>query len=289
MNTPGLTNSFDFPDDSPAAAPLRRALRELGVATDDPQGRRLEMTEEAMASAMEKNGWLTVEEAKLWTHKHLYYEKLGIPCFVIKDPADFIGLPWARFWLKPSCRHTWGKLNDRVLVDREVAGQLRLNPDDTWVAMADIPSDEQVWVMTLWDSRGGSRILWYSTLKRHSTRHPLADVLAYAVRDVGAKLGLKRWMAFMEFCTKGGSASFLDLNPRLPGDDDWPELVWQHLSGRSLGMDIANLLCKDRLPPEIQSEACVEEAEWDGSQVKENQRVYDYSDGYKERPVLTFR
>ncbi len=284
-----MTNSFDFPDGGLAAAPLKRALLELGVATDDQQGRRLEMTEEAMAKAMEQNGWLTVGEARLWTNKHLYYEKLGIPCFVIKTPADFMGLPWEKFWLKPSCRHTWGKINDRVLVDRDVAMRLRLNPAETWVAMADIPSDEQVWVMTLWDSRGKSRILWYSTLKKHSIQHPLASVLAHAVRGVGAKLGLKRWMAFMEFCTKSESASFLDLNPRLPGDDDWPELVWQHLSGCSLGMDIANLLCRDQLPPEIHSKAYVEEAEWDGSPISENQKVWDYSDGYKQRPVLTFK
>ena len=74
----------------------------------------------------------------------------------------------------------------------------------------------------------------------------------------------------------------------MPGDDDWHELVWQHLSGQSLGEAVADLLLEDRLPARVRSERVVLESEWDGQPLATNQRKWETSDGYKQRPVLTF-
>ena len=237
-------------------------------------------------------GWLTVKQALLWTRKHLYYRKLGIHFRKVRSVGDFLCVPYEKFWIKPSESHYIDKKFKRALV-RDKIGFLTESPimwedHKTYVAQEPIPSEEQAWVMSLWDSHGLCRILWYSTERVHATHHPAESSINHAAQDVGRRLGLRRWMAFMEFCVSGVSAKFLDLNPRLPGDDDWHELVYAHLSGRSLGADIATMMLDDALPPCVKSENVVLESEWDGRPISENQRLWEYGDGYKQKPVLTF-
>lgn len=237
-------------------------------------------------------GWLSAKNALLWTRKHLYYKKLGMPFRVVRSIGDFMRIPYQKFWFKPSVSHCIDtKLKRAWVTDRmgfAVSSDILWERHDTYVAQEAMPSDEQVWAMTLWDSSGEGKVLWYSTEKIHATDHPMMEEIDRSAIEVGKKLGLRRWMAFMEFCVTPQGVSFLDLNARLPGDDDWHEFVYRHICGRGLGLDIAIMMTRDRLPPRVRSDNIVLEAEWDGSPVASNQKVWDYSDCYKEKPMLTF-
>lgn len=260
------------------------ALARRGLAKRD--GVRLSFIENDMPA---QNQWLGPRRSLLWTRKHLYYKRLGMPFRTVRKLGDFLAVPYPAFWLKPSASHYIDRKFRRWLVTDKLNFLTQMDlPKETYVAQPPMESDGQVWVMSLWDSRGQPAILWYSTEQVHSTHHPLEAALDIAVAMIGRKLGLSRWMAFMEFCTRGNSVSFLDLNPRLPGDDDWHELVYAHLTGRGLGETIADLLAEDRLPPKIASSRLVTEAEWDGRPLLPNQIKWDFSDGYKQVPVMTF-
>lgn len=264
------------------------ALNKIGIETNSQDGFKICFDEEFLPRTP---GWLTVRESILWTRKHLYYKKLKIPFCKVRNMGQFMAVPYPVFWIKPSVSHYFVKKFRRAIVHDKPKFIMDCGgffDGDVFVCMEPIQSSEQVWVMALWDDTGEPQILWYSTEEVHSTDHPIGNVLDHAVRDVGKKLGLRKWMTFMEFCTFGKSAHFLDLNPRLPGDDDWHEFVYAHLCGRSLGLDIANLLAYNRLPPRVKSENVVVEEEWDGGRLLPNQMAWDIPDGYKKRPLLTF-
>jgi hypothetical protein len=264
------------------------ALEKMGVEAQACDGAKICFDEEYMPRFP---GWLTARQSLLWTRKHLYYKKLKIPFFKVRNMGEFMSVPYGVFWIKPSVSHRFSGKFKRALVTSKTDFIMNFEFFDgrtSFVCMEPMPSEEQVWVMTLWDSHGRASILWYSTEKIHASHHPMDRVISCAIMDIGKKLGLKKWMTFMEFCTFRGSAHFIDLNPRLPGDDDWHEFVWKHISGRSLGEDIANLFVADKLPPIIKSKNVVLESEWDGGQISGNQMVWNVSDGYKVRPLLTF-
>lgn len=283
----GLTNFFDFPDPDLSSRHLRLALARKGKIRQGATA--LWFTENDMAS---HNRWLNPRQSLLWTRKHLYYRRLGMPMRVVRKLGDFLAVPYPAFWLKPSVSHYIDTKFNRWLVTDKLGflmdNDFLWEPNMVYVAQPPMESETQVWVMSLWDSRGNPSILWYSTEQTHATCHPLGEVLDHAVADIGRKLGLARWMAFMEFCVHGGSVSFLDLNPRLPGDDDWHELLYRHLTGRSLGEVIADLLADDKLPERVRSSQVVRENEWDGQPLQADQLKWDRTDGYKRVPVLTF-
>lgn len=279
---------FNFESDQSRSRHIISALDEMGFATAHPDGAKICFDEELMPKYP---GWLTPRQSLLWTRKHLYYKKLKIPFHTVRNVGQFMAVPYPVFWIKPSASHWFEKKIRRWIVEDKAKFIMqygRVLEEDVFVCMEPIRSNEQVWVMTLWDSMGRHSNLWYSTEKIHATSHPMKEVLDYAVSDIGKKLGIKKWMTFMEFCVFGQSAEFIDLNPRLPGDDDWHEHVYLHLCGRSLGLDIANLFAYDRLPPRIMSENVVLEGEWDGGGILPNQMAWPNSDGYKKKPLLTF-
>lgn len=279
--------NFIFPDIR--CQHIRNALVSRGCRVDAHDGPAVCFIENEMPRFP---GWLTTRHALLWTRKHLYYKKLGVPFRTVRSLGDFLSVPYGKFWFKPSESHYIEGKFRRALVDNKVEflarSPIMWENHRAYVAQEPIPSEEQVWVMSLWDSHGSYRALWYSTEKIHATGHPADRVIDHAVRDIGIKLGLRGWMAFMEFCVSREGIDFLDLNPRLPGDDDWHELVYEHLTGRSLGRDIATMMLDDVLPPTIKSNNVVLESEWDGKPISKNQRLWEYGDGYKQKPVLTF-
>ena len=279
--------NFIYPDTT--CQHIRNALTNRGCDVFAKDGKRVCFIENEMPREW---GWLTIRQALLWTRKHLYYKKLKMPFRKIRSIGDFLRVPYETFWFKPSESHYIDLKLKRALIKDKVhflsESPIMWEDHRIYVAQEPIPSDGQMWVMSLWDSHGNCRTLWYSTEAIHATNHQVGNVVDYAVRDVGKKLGLRSWMAFMEFCVVGGSVRFIDLNPRLPGDDDWHELVYAHLTGRSLGADIATMMLDDALPPCVKSENVVLESEWDGKPISENQRLWEYGDGYKHRPVLTF-
>lgn len=284
--------NFNFCDDDPRSLHIEKELQRRGCKTRDHDGFCVSFMEDMLPTNSLNNGWITHDEAALWTCKNLYYSRLGIEHLMWKNRFEKISIPWDDFIIKPTPSHEISaktrRGSTRQVVDFLAKNNHEWNGIDGFIIQPKIKHDESVWIFTLWDSRGVPGHLWFSTEKEHGVRHRLEETLLRECGRIGIELGLKRWMTFMEFLVLGDQAWFIDLNPRLPGDDDWHELVYAHLTGRSLGADIATMMLDDALPPCVKSENVVLESEWDGKPISENQRLWEYGDGYKQKPVLTF-
>jgi len=222
--------------------------------------------------------------------KHLYYKKLNIPFLLLRKREDLDSIPWDNFYIKRSVC-SGGKLNCHRYNKKEI-NKISNNifMSKPYIAQPEYKFKEEVWCFTFFSDNFEPRVLFYSTEKETKTFYYLEEKILENLRKISKKLKLNRWFAYVQFLVHDNNdITFIDLNPRLPGDDDWHEDVCLHLRNESLGKLIVDLLMHGSMPKEIKNNKIILESEYIGEQLESNQKMYNYSDGYKQRPLLTFK
>lgn len=234
--------------------------------------------------------------ALMYSCKHFYYRKIGIPFKKILNEKEIEDSLPGDFIFKP-CVNAIGKRNIfRIRSKEDLYKILVKNPEyfmwqRPYMLQNYIPHVSEVWAMTFFDLNQNPYILWYSTEKGHATFSPFENDIYEKIKEINKKLKIKNWMAFIQFLIlENGEVAFLDLNPRLPGDDFWHEDLYKHLTGESFAEKVLDLILDKIPPPIIKSYNYITEEEYDPSKpLLSNQKKWDYSDNYKENPVLTFK
>jgi hypothetical protein len=240
--------------------------------------------------------FLSQRDAFTYSCKHIVYKKLKKSYFKIRKIEDFKNIPDGKYILKPSL-NSCGKKNVFILHNNkdyqkiiEQDNQL-FSINRVFIVEKYIEHVNEIWAMTLFDKDGNPYILWFSTEKNHSTFSVFEEDFYKNIKILNEKLKIKNWMAYIQFLLdENGNLHFIDLNPRLPGDDDWHELLYRYMTGRSFAKTIVELIIDHRAPDIIKTNRYVKEEEYNPKvPLKKNQRMWDYPDNYKEKPLLTFK
>lgn len=262
------------------------------------QGDRLLCFEEKFifeAAILDKN-YILPSRAFLYSCKHLYYKRLEIPFYKIRSLEDIKIIPEGKYIFKPSVesvgKHNVFKLNCK----RDIYSIIENNKDllsynKIFILQPYIEYVSEIWTMVLFDSKQDPYILWYSTEKGHATFSPFDEDLLRHIKNINSKLKIKSWMAYMQFLLdEYGNLHFVDLNPRLPGDDDWHEILYRYMSGKSFAKAIVDLIIDDIKPSIVKTNRYIVEDEYNPAiGLKKNQKLWMYSDNYKQKPLLTFK
>jgi len=149
----------------------------------------------------------------------------------------------------------------------------------------------EIWVFTLFDKNGQPYLLWFLTENGHATKSPFENDIKDKILKINEKLQIKNWMACMQFLLdEKGELHFIDLNPRIPGNDDWYELVYKYLTGKRLSKIILDLILESKIPEVIKNDKYIYEDEYqDKYKDYKNTKVWEYTDHYKKKPILFFR
>lgn len=247
------------------------------------------------ASILDKN-FISPSKALVYSCKHMIYKRIDREFIKIKSVKDFDSIPNGKFILKPSVESI-GKRNVFVINSKDdIKPILEKDPEifslnRIFILEKYIEHVSEIWAMTLFDAEGNPYILWYSTEKNHATFSPFQKDLYDKINEINKKLKINSWMAYMQFLLdEFGNLHFVDLNPRLPGDDDWHELIYRYMTGRSFAKAIVDLIIDNKAPDIIKTNKYVIEEEYSFSQpLQKNQKMWDYSDNYKQKPLLTFK
>jgi hypothetical protein len=247
-------------------------------------------------AAILDNKFMSPRTAFICSCKHLIYRKLGKPFFKITDINDFNHVPEDKYIIKPSL-FSIGKRNVFVMENKKDYKKiLESDPDifslnRIFILERYIEHISEIWAMTLFDSNGKPYILWFSTEKNHATFSVFEKDIYDEIKIINDKLKIKNWMAYIQFLIdKDGKLHFVDLNPRLPGDDDWHELLYRYLSGKSFAKTIVDLIIDHKPPTIIKSNKYIQEEEYNPLEpLKKNQKLWEYTDSYKQKPLLTFK
>jgi len=221
--------------------------------------------------------------------KHLYYKKMNIPFLLLRSKEDLKNINWDTFYIKRSIC-SGGKLNCKKYRKEDI-DQISDNifMSKPYIAQPEFIFKEEVWCFTFFSDNYEPRVLFYSTEKETKTTYYLEKKIIENLKIISKTLKLNRWFAYVQFLVHDNDdITFIDLNPRLPGDDDWHEDVCIHLRNESLGKLIVDLIMHGNIPDEIKNNKVIIESEYLGGALESNQKMYNYSDGYKNRPLLTF-
>lgn len=240
--------------------------------------------------------FMSPKDALVYSCKHMIYRKIGRDFFTIKSVKDFQKVPEGKYILKPSTL-SCGKRSVFILNNKDDYNKIIATDPDIFslnrifVLEKYIEHVCEIWAMTLFDKDGNPYILWFSTEKNHSTFSVFEEDLYKNIKKLNEKLRIKNWMAYIQFLLdEKGNLHFVDLNPRLPGDDDWHELLYRYMTGKSFAKTIVELIIDHRSPDIIKTNRYVQEEEYNPKlPLQKNQRMWDYSDNYKEKPLLTFK
>lgn len=247
------------------------------------------------SSMLDKN-FISPRYALLYSCKHMVYNLLKRKYYKIYTIKDFDKVPEGKYIFKPSIDSV-GKRNVFILENnKDYKKILDADPDifslnRVFILEKYIKNVSEIWAMTLFDDRGEPYILWFSTEKNHATFSVFENDLYKKIKEINSKLKIKKWMAYIQFLVdEEGELHFVDLNPRLPGDDDWHELLYRYLTGKSFAKTIVDLIIDGKTPTIIKTKKYIQEDEYDPSKpIQKNQRMWDYPDNYKEKPLLTFK
>lgn len=248
------------------------------------------------SSMLDKN-FIHPRYALLYSCKHMMYNLLKREYYKIYTEKDFDKVPEGKYIFKPSIDSV-GKRNVFILEHRKDYKKiLEYDPEifsftnRVFILEKYIEHVSEIWAMTLFDCNGKPYILWFSTEKNHATFSVFEKDLYKKIEEINSKLKIKKWMAYIQFLVdEKGKLHFVDLNPRLPGDDDWHELLYRYLTGKSFAKIIVDLIIDGKIPNIVKTKKYVKEDEYDSSNpIQKNQRVWDYPDNYKQKPLLTFK
>lgn len=246
-------------------------------------------------SSFINNRFLSQNKALALISKHIYYRKLNIPFKKIYTREDYINLNEDSFFLKPSICSFGKRGCFKITNDKEKKELLIKNPEifngkRLFIAMPIVQFKTEIWVFTLFDSNGKPYLLWFLTENGNSTFSPFEKDLYIKIKKINDKLQIKSWMVTIQFLLdENGDLHFIDLNPRLPGDDDWYELVYKYLTGTRLSKTILDLILHDKKPIIYRTNKYVVEKENDKLDDKNIFKIWPYTDLYKKNPVLYFK
>lgn len=247
------------------------------------------------SSILDKN-FISPRYALLYSCKHMIYNLLNRKYYKIYNEKDFDKVPEGKYVFKPSL-DSIGKKNVFILENnKDYKKILDSDPDifslnRIFILEKYIENVSEIWAMTLFDVNGEPYILWFSTEKNHATFSVFENDLYKKIKEINRKLKIKKWMAYIQFLIdENGELHFVDLNPRLPGDDDWHELLYRYLTGKSFAKTIVDLIIDGKAPKIIKTNKYIQEDEYDSSKrIEKNQKMWDYPDNYKQKPLLTFK
>jgi len=240
--------------------------------------------------------FLSQRDAFTYSCKHIVYKKLKKSYFKIRKIEDFKNIPDGKYILKPSLNSV-GRKNVFILHNNkdyqkiiEQDNQL-LSINRVFIVEKYIEHVEEIWAMTLFDKQGVPYILWYSTEKNHATFSVFESDIYKEILNINNSLKIKGWIAFIQFLLdEKGNLHFVDLNPRLPGDDDWHELLYRYLTGKSFAKTVIDLILFNKKPQVVKTSKYIQEEEYDSSRpLRRNQKAWTYSDNYKKNPLWTFK
>lgn len=246
-------------------------------------------------SACLGNTFITARDAFSLSSKHVYYRKLGIGYKKIYSQKQFLDLN-EPFIIKPSVascgkRHVFD-VNSHI----EKLNILKKHPQifdgrRLFIAMPKIKISTEIWVFTLFDNEMKPHLLWFVTADGSSTKSPFEDDLYKKILEINNRLKIRKWMAFMQFILdQDGQLHFIDLNPRIPGNDNWYELVYKYLTGERLSKIVLDLILDNKAPPMIRTNKYVLDKEFEeGFQNIKNSKIWLLGDSYKDRPVSFFK
>lgn len=246
-------------------------------------------------SACLGNAFISPKDAFSFSAKHVYYRKLGIDYKKIYNKEQFLSLN-EPFVIKPSVASCGKKYVFNIDNHKEKNEILKeypqiFNGKRLFIAMPKIKISTEIWVFTLFDNDMKPYLLWFVTENGNSTKSPFENDLYKKILTINSKLKIKKWMAFMQFILdEHGELHFIDLNPRMPGNDDWYELVYKYLTGERLSKIVLDLILDNKIPFEIRTNKYVVDKEFQkGFQNIKNSKIWLLGDSYKDKPVSFFK
>lgn len=239
---------------------------------------------------------ISQKNALCYIAKHIYYKKLNINYNKVRSFKDLKTLSTSKTIIKPSIC-SMGKRNVHLIrseQDKDILFKKYPNMFSNkrlFISMPYIEHTTEIWAFTVFDHTGKPYVLFYITANGHTTKSPFEEDVYAQIKNINKKLNITNWMACMQFLVlPNGDLYFIDLNPRLPADDNWYELAYRYLTGRSLSKLIIDLILYSKPPDIIKSDKIIVEDEYNPNyKIEKNQRVWLETDMYKNKPLLTFK
>lgn len=239
--------------------------------------------------------FLSKKQAFSLISKHIYYRKLAIPFKKIYSLEDYNNIKEDRFFIKPSVC-SFGKRGafkiTSELEKKDLPNKYSeiFNGKRLFISTPIIDFTKEIWVFTLFDADGKPYLLWFLTEEGNATFSPFEKDLELKIKEVNEKLKITSWMATIQFLLdQNGELHFIDLNPRLPGDDDWYELAYKYLTGVRLSKVVLDLILDNKKPNIYRTHKYIVEKENQNLENKKSIKVWPYTDLYKKSPVLYFK
>ena len=238
--------------------------------------------------------FLSPRKAFALSAKHVYYRQLEINHQKIYSKEQFLDLK-PPFVLKPSIA-SCGKSNVFSINSQEDKYNILQKEPNIFekkilfLSMPMFKVSTEIWVFTLFDGNYQPHLLWFVTEQGNSTKSPFEEELYNEICRINNTLKIKKWMAFMQFILDDkGKLHFIDLNPRMPGNDDWYELSYRYLTGERLSKIVLDLILDDKIPKVKRTNKYIVEKEYkEEYKDLKNVKIWEQTDFYKNKPVLFF-